>query len=350
VRSVLLPHVRASALTATRVVAITDVKPVPAVKHAAQKEPMPGHSTQTLHFCANLMTSMHPAGRQEIGIKVVAAAATTEAAAAATQVDAAQTATASPGSSMDDQPDDQPWMSQPVDNDDPAELALQEVQQLAAAAVQASQTAPADAAAAAPAAAAPAATPESAATAPAGAAQDDQPWLTSGPVLDDPAEPALQEVILPLGSVDEQEAAAAAEAAPAAAPDADADATQTSSTIVAEAESSAAAADAAGSAPADADAAPAPAEAAPSAVIDVEVVDSDPMWQTMPDLSQMKKTSVFGSLDSLDAEEVEGFTLPTGSKAGDTLRQLSAMESADLEVDVVWEEEDRPGILKRVST
>jgi hypothetical protein len=262
-------------------------------------------------------------------------AAATAAATQPWQVAAAEPAPGSPSSSSDES-DDQPWLSPADDQDDPAELALQEVHQEAASAVQTAQEAAADAAAAAP----------------ASAAQDDQPWLTATPVLDDPAELALQEVMLPLGTVDEQDAPAS-EPDASAATDADADAAQTSSTIVAEADSNAAASDAAGSAPADAASAaaePAPSSAAPAAVLDVEVVDSDPMWQTMPDLSQMKKTSVFGSMDSVDADDVEGFTLPTGSKAGDILSQISALESADLEVDVMWEEEDRPGILKRVGS
>jgi hypothetical protein len=50
-----------------------------------------------------------------------------------------------------------------------------------------------------------------------------------------------------------------------------------------------------------------------------------------------------------DAEDIEGFSLPAGSRPGDVLGRMSDGEASDLDVDVVWEEEDRPAVLKRVS-
>jgi hypothetical protein len=54
-----------------------------------------------------------------------------------------------------------------------------------------------------------------------------------------------------------------------------------------------------------------------------------------------------------DAEEtidtLDTISLPTGTRPGDMLGQQAADgEASDLDVDVVWEEEDRPAVLKRV--
>jgi hypothetical protein len=142
--------------------------------------------------------------------------------------------------------------------------------------------------------------------------KEEQVWLSAaGPALEDPPEPDLQEVLQPMRVEEEEEETAGPSAAAAGAAREEQEPASNSrvAAVTAQAE------EAASSTATEPAAEPAePAEPAPAAgqqqeqqqqqqqeqqqqavVAEVEVVaESDPMWQSMPDLSKFKPPSVFG--------------------------------------------------------